>query len=187
VEIEGEVSRLVDHAMLNRKIMHKRGAVDVHSLPVAAFWFYVDLDRRLSPDQEGLWCDAAIIGRMLDDADRPVTFREMIASLNDRARDTTPDELATDEDRARIALAQFKRDKWVRSVRLAQHDRDWVWNDRAISDDVWRERFEQDRVAVATAVAGVQTSGPIGRVGLSPPGAHVVVIGPRPSLAPDRS
>ena len=179
VEIEGEVSRLVDHAMLDRKIMHGRGASDVHGLPIATFRFYVDLDRTVSPEQEGLWRDAAVLGRLLDDADWPVTFAEMIAALNDRDRKTTALEDEVDETRARIALAQFRRDGWVRSVRLGRTDRGWVWDERDISDDEWRERYEQRVHAVPVLGDGIHATGTIGIVRLSGPEAHVITIGPR--------
>ena len=52
VQIEGEVSRLVDHAMLDRKIMNERGAGVVHGIPIATFRFWVKLDQTLSPEQE---------------------------------------------------------------------------------------------------------------------------------------
>ena len=168
VQIDGEVSRLVDRAMLDRKVMHRRGAEDVHQLPVATFRMYVDLDRTLSPEQEGLWADAAVVGRMLDDADWPVTFEEMIATFNDRGREPTALEREFDETRARVALAQFRRDDWVRSVRLGQTLRGWVWDDRDVSDAEWVERYER-RDELKTPVAVVRVSAPE---------ASVVVIGP---------
>lgn len=140
VQIEGEISRLIDHAMLDRKIMHKRGAGDMHDLPIASFRFYVDLDRTLSPEQEGLWSDAALISRMLDDAEWPILFQEMSAAMNDRGRPPTSLEAKIDETRARIALAQFKRAGWVRVVRLGRIN-GWVWNDRRLSNDDWRARY----------------------------------------------
>lgn len=181
VQIEGEVSRLVDHAMLDRKIMHERGAEDVHDLPIATFCFWVELDRTLSPEQEGLWRDAAIVGRMLDDADWPTTFQEMIAALNDRGRETNKLENDIDETRARIALAQFKRDGWVRSVRLDGAKRGWVWDDRDVTDNQWRVRYYQRPKVLPTARDGGQASGPTGVIRLSGPEPDVMIIGPRES------
>jgi hypothetical protein len=180
VQIEGEVSRLVDHAMLDRKIMHRRGASDVHDLPVAMFSFYVDLDRTQSPEQEGVWRDAAIVGRLLDDADWPVRFSEMIEAFNDRGREPTALEREADETRARIALAQFRRDDWVRSIWLGQHDRGWVWDERDISDDQWRARHEHRNRGTPHLGEGVHISAAIGILRLSAPDAHVITIGPRP-------
>ena len=179
VHIEGEVSRLVDHAMLDRKIMHGRGAEDMHDLPIATFQFYVDLDRTLSAEQEGLWRDVAVIGRLLDDADWPVLYQEMIDAMNDSGRPTDAREREIDETRARIALAQLRRDKWARAVRIAK-THGWVWDDRDISDDEWRDRHER-RQAAAEPIDGALASGSIGVIRLSAPEAHVVVIGPSSS------
>lgn len=177
VQIEGEVSRLVDHAMLDRKIMHERGAGDVHGLPIATFQFYVDIDRALSPEQEGLWRDVAVIGRLLDDADWPVLYQEMIEAMNDRGRAADAEEREVDETRARIALAQLRRDKWARAVRIgATHG--WVWDDRDVSDDQWRAGHERSLTPPEPA-DGTQASGSIGIIRLSGPEAQVVVIGPK--------
>ncbi len=177
VQIEGEVSRLVDRAMLDRKIMHERGAEDVHELPIATFRFWVELDRTLSPEQEGLWRDASAIGRLLDDADWPVTQKEMIEVLNDRDREPTKLEQEIDETRVRIALAQFRRDDWVRAVRLDGTKQGWVWDDRDITDSQWRARYDARlQMAQVSADCG-QAGGPIGIVRLSGPEAGVVIIG----------
>jgi DNA invertase Pin-like site-specific DNA recombinase len=171
VEVEGEVSRLVDHALLDRKIMHVRSAGDMHGLPIATFRFTVDLDRTQSPEQEGVWRDAALIGRLLDDAGWPVSFREMIDAVNDRGRPTDAGEAEIDETRARIALAQFRRDGWVRSIVLGLHERGWVWNDRDVSDDEWREEYARR----------AEIDPPIGIIRLGAPDAAVIVIGERKS------
>lgn len=176
VQIEGEVSRLVDHALLDRKIMHERGAEDVHDLPIATFRFYVDLDRTLSPEQEGLWGDVAVIGRLLDDADRPVFYQEMVEALNDRCRPVHVDELKVDDTRARLALAQLRRDKWARALRIGG-THGWVWSDQDITDDEWRARHDRSLMP-REPVDGAQASGCIGIIRLSAPDAHVVVIGP---------
>ncbi|SJM69964.1 Site-specific recombinases, DNA invertase Pin homologs [Brevundimonas diminuta 3F5N] len=175
VQIEGEVSRLVDRAMLNRKIMHDRGAEDMHDLPIATFRFEVILDRSLSIEQEGLWEDVACIGRLMDDADRPVFYQEMIQAMNDRGRPVDAAEADVDETRARIALAQLRRDKWARAIRLGG-THGWVWSDRSISDAEWRERYEQSLLA-PEPIDGVSASGSIGVIRLSEPDAGVVLIG----------
>jgi DNA invertase Pin-like site-specific DNA recombinase len=179
VVIEGEVSNLVDAAMLDRKIMHGQGASDMHDLSVATFKFYVDLDRSLSPEQEGLWRDAAIIARMLDDADWPIQFQEMVEAMNDRGRETTTLERETDETRARIALAQFRREDWVRSIHIGGQTRGWIWSERNLSDDEWRERFRRHTEEPAPPEEGVRASGQIGVIRMSGPEAHVVVVGER--------
>lgn len=166
VTVEGQVSQLVDSALLDRKIMHSRGASDVHDLPIATFRFYVDLDPPQSVDQQGVWRDATIIARMLDDADCPVLFQDMVDAFNDRGRGASATERDVDESRARIALAQFRRGRWARSVRLGK-THGWVWNVRDISDDEWWARYE----------ARGKTKPPVGVVRLEPPQAYVVVIG----------
>lgn len=181
VQIEGEVSRLIDHAMLDRKIMHERGAEDVHDLPIATFRFWVDLDRTLSPEQEGLWRDAAVLGRMLDDADWPVSPEAMVEALNDRGREATALEREIDETRARIALAQFRRDGWVRSVRLDGTNRGWVWDDLDSTDNQWRVRYYKRPKVLPTNPDGGQASGSIGVIRLSGPEPDVMIIGPKES------
>lgn len=181
VQVEGEVSRLVDRAMLDRKIMHDRGAEDMHDLPIATFRFVVILDRSLSIEQEGLWQDVACIGRLLDDADRPVFYQEMIQAMNDRGRPVDAAEAEVDETRARIALAQLRRDKWARAIRLGG-THGWVWSDRSISDAEWRERYEKSLIA-PEPIDGVSASGSIGVIRISEPEAGVVLIGPRGGLS----
>ncbi|HRO33053.1 MAG TPA: recombinase family protein [Brevundimonas sp.] len=158
VQIEGEISRLIDRAMLDRKIMHGRGAEDMHDLPIASFRFYVDLDRTLSPGQEGLWSDAALISRMLDDAEWPILFQEMVVAMNDRSRPPTATEAEIDETRARIALAQFKRTGWARAVRLGG-THGWVWKDRGMTDDQWRARYDA-RTEFGTSPVIIRLSAP---------------------------
>jgi DNA invertase Pin-like site-specific DNA recombinase len=166
VHVEGEVGRLVDQAMLDRKIMHRRGASLMHGLPVASFRFYVDLDRNMSADQEGLWRDAAVISRMLDDADWPIPFQEMVEAINDRGRPTDRQEAEVDERRAKVALAQFRRREWVRAVRLGS-SHGWVWMERHLSDDQWRARYE----------ARDLFDPPIAIIRLSAPEADMVELG----------
>jgi site-specific DNA recombinase len=167
VDIEGEVSRLVDRATLERKIMQGRGAGDIHDLRVATFQFYVDLYRPETPEEEQLRRDVGLIGRMLDDADWPILFQEMIDALNDRGRMPDEAEREVDETRARIALAQYKRGKWVRAVRLS-NTHGWVWTDRQMTDLEWRDRYERRS----------EFTPPIGIIRLSAPEAAVVQIRP---------
>ncbi len=178
VQVEGEISRLVDHATLDRKIMHERGAADVHDLPIATFRFWIDLDQALSVEQEGVWRDAAVIGRLLDDADWPVTFKEMIAAMNDRRRDATDLERDIDETRARIALAQFRRDDWVRSVRLDGTNRGWVWDDREITDREWLNRYYSRNAGELSRPQDGKAVGSLGVIRLSGPEGGVTLVGP---------
>lgn len=165
VYIEGEISRLVDRATLETKIMHVRGAEDVHDLPVATFEFYVDLFQPQTPEEKQLWRDVALIGRMLDDADWPILFSEMIDAMNDREIEPSPEQREADETRARIALAQYRRGKWVRAIRLGtSRDWGWVWADRQIRDNEWRVRFNKRNSA----------SPPIGIIRLGAPEAAVI-------------
>lgn len=167
VFIKGEVSRLVDSATLEAKIMHDRGASDVHNLPVAAFSFYVDVQPEKTKEDQVHWDDADTIAMLLDDADRPLLFQELIDAMNDRGREPSDAERAADEDRARIALGRFKRTKWVRAVRIGK-THGWVWSPRRITDDEWRERYENRERPIQ----------PIGVVRVTPPEATVIQLSP---------
>lgn len=111
---------------------------------------------------------------MLDDADRPLIFEEMIAAFNDAGCDATEAELAVAEDRVRIGLAQFRREKWVRSVRLGQHVKGWIRDHRATSDEEWCVRYERHLASIAAAGAAE----PLSRTLMTPPNGNVVVTGP---------
>lgn len=167
VYIEGEISRLVDRATLETKIMHVRGAEDMHDLPIATFEFYVDLFQPQTPEEKQQWRDVALIGRMLDDADWPILFSEMIDAMNDREVEPSPVQRDADERRARIALAQYRRGKWVRAIRLGTgREWGWVWADREIRDNEWRVRFNKRN----------STPRPIGIIRLGAPEAAVIKI-----------
>ncbi|MDO1559511.1 recombinase family protein [Brevundimonas sp. 2R-24] len=181
VYIEGEISRLVDRVTLEKKIMHERGAGDVHNLPIATFWFYVDLFQPQTPEEEQLWRDVALIGRMLDDADWPILFREMVAAVNDRGREPDEAELESDQARVRLGLAQYRRGKWVRSIRLSDaNDWGWVWADRPLKDHEWRVRHKRRTASGPTAVGdaetGVTVAAPLGVIRLGGPEAAVMQI-----------
>jgi len=179
VTVEGEVSKLVDKAMLDRKIMHSPVNSDVHDLSIATFEYYVDLDRLLSPREQAVWRDAEVIAKMLDVADWPVLFREMIEAMNERGREPTPLEREADETRARIALAKFRHDDWVHGVHLGRYEWGWVWSARKLTDDQWRERFRRSSEKLPPPEEGVRATGQIGVISLSGPEAYVVTIGPR--------
>jgi len=162
VYVEGEISRLVDRATLETKIMHVRGAGDMHDLPLATFWFYVDLFQPQTPEEQQLWRDVGLIGRMLDDADWPILFSEMIDAMNDRDAEPSSEQREADETRARIALAQYRRGKWARAIRIGG-THGWVWAERAITDDEWRERFHH-RDAMARPIGILRLGAPEGAV-----------------------
>ena len=179
VYIEGEISRLVDRATLETKIMHVRGAEDMHDLPIATFEFYVDLFQPQTPEEQQLWRDVALIGRMLDDADWPILFSEMIDAMNDREDEPSPEQREAYETRARIALAQYRRGKWVKAIRIGG-THGWVWSERSLTDNEWRIRFNRRASAnpsvAGRAETGMTVSAPIGVVRLGGPEAAVVKI-----------
>lgn len=166
VTVDGKITTLLDHALLDRKILHRHSAGDVQGLPIASFRLYVDLTRDLSDEQEGIWGDVAVLGRLLDDAEYPVLTESVLEAMNDRNRSPTLAEMETDERRTRLALAQLKRDRWIRSIRLGATF-GWVWNDVELTDDEWRDRYDRRD----------EFKPPIGIVRTSPPAAHVIVVG----------
>ena len=118
---------------------------------------------------------------MLDDADWSVSPEGMVEALNDRGREVTALEREIDETRARIALAQFRRDSWVRSVRLDRTNRGWVWNDRDVTDNQWRVRYyKRPKVPPTNPDCGL-ASGSMGVIRMSEPEPDVMIIGPRKS------
>ncbi len=149
----------------------------MHDLPIAMFEIYVDLDRTLSAEQEGLWRDVAAVARLLDDADWPVLWQEMIDAMNDRRRKVTTDERTVDEGRARLALAQLRRDNWARAVRLGG-THGWVWSERYLPDDEWQTRYE-NRGTIRATREGTHAEGSIGVIRFGAPDAEVDLIGPK--------
>jgi hypothetical protein len=118
---------------------------------------------------------------MLDDADWPILTREMVAAVNDRGRQPDEAELEADQARVRLALAQYRRGKWVRSIHLAEgQDRGWVWADRPLKDHEWRLRYKRRTsvgpTVVGDAEAGVSVSAPLGVIRLGGPEAAVMQI-----------
>lgn len=163
--VTGDISELVDAAMLDRKIMHKRGASDVHDHPTLIFRYYVDV-HGVSGRVQASWEDVAAISRLLDDADRPILKREMeqaVAALGEREGQSL-------DDRTRLALAQLRRDGWARALRVGG-THGWVWADRQINDEEWVRRFAvHEKVSRAHVVVRVVA-----------PEASVVVVGRRES------
>ena len=167
VTVERAISTLVDQALANGKTLHSRSAEAVQGLPTLTFRYYVDLDRRLSDQQEGVYADQAVLARLLEEADLPAHYRDLVAALNDLGREPTPAEIALLERRADFAMRSLRRNEWVRSVGQGAEAR-WVWEGRGLSDEAWLDRLRHPEAFTP----------PVGIVGISPPEAYVVVIGP---------
>lgn len=165
IEVKGSISTLVDQALLDRKILHSPGTEAVQGLPTATFRYYVDLDRRLSDEQEGVYADQATLARLLEEADFPVHRSELRAALNDLGREPTSEEAEVLERRLQFALRSLQRNDWVRTVGQGAEAR-WVWNGRRISDVEWLNRLRNPETFTP----------PIGVFRVTPPEAYVVVV-----------
>ena len=172
ITVEGAISTLVDHALLDRKILHSRSTGAVHSPPTLGFLYYVDLDRRLSLTQEGVYADQAVLARRLEETEVPLRRQDLLAALHDDpGSETTPDETALLERRLDFALRALRRAEWVRCLGMGP-GATWVWNGRDLSDEDWLDRLRRPDAFPP----------PLRAVRVSPPQAHVVVIG---HVAPD--
>jgi len=84
-----------------------------------------------------------------------------------------------DEARARIALAQYRRGKWVRAIRIGD-THGWVWSERSLTDNEWRIRFNRRASGRPTvfksAENGVTVSAPVGVIRLKGPEAAVIKV-----------
>ena len=141
ITIEGPIGTLVDSALLDRKILHSRGAEAMQGPPSRSYRFYMDVLAAQLPAQAQIAADAAVIGRLLDDADAPVLRSAMRAAVDEAA--TSVGESPEDVDRrARSALASLRRSGWVRRIRLANLS-GYVWSDRDLSDAEWQDRHRR--------------------------------------------
>jgi site-specific DNA recombinase len=170
VVVEGAISALVDEALLEKKIMHKRGTTPLHDHPIATFRYYVDITKQ-SEEEVQILRDVAIISRMLDDADWPVLRQEMAAAFDDGQYDAEGN-----KTRLRLALAYLRRFSLAKAIRLGiTHG--WVWTDRDCTDEQWRQRYEGGAEVPEPAPGVTSASGPIGVIRLSGPEAAVVTVG----------
>lgn len=165
VTVEGAIQTLVDHALLDRKILHSRSAAAVQSHSSLVFRFYVDLDRRLSPEQEGVFADQAAVARLLEDAEAPLHYRQLVQTLADPDCELTAEAVSLLERRVDFAMRYLKRNELVRSVGKGA-EATWVWNGAGLSDEEWLRHLRTRFVP----------SFP--RVRVTPPEAYVVVIEP---------
>ena len=135
ITVEGAISTLVDHALLDRKVLHSRSTGAVHSLPTLGFRYYVDLDRRLSLAQEGVYADQAVLARRLEETEVPLRRQDLLAALHDDpGSETTSEDAALLERRLDFAMRALRRAQWVRSVGQGAYA-SWVWNGRDLSDE----------------------------------------------------
>ena len=172
VTVEGAIRTLVDQTILDQKILHSRSNAAVQALPTATFRYYVDLDRRISDTQEGIYADQAVLARLLEEAEVPVRRRGLIAALGDLGPEPSPEDMGVLDRRLQFALRSLLRNDWVRSVGQGA-EASWVWNGRGVSDAEWLRRLRNPEAYKP----------PIGVFRITPPEASVVIIEP-PKLQP---
>ena len=177
VTVEGPLSALVDLADDNGVILHSShpgSTLDPATLQFSYYIDYIPEDNRL--DQQ-TYDDLAVLARLLDDADVPVTRHSIIdafAQADGRDPDCPPDYSPASllSLRAINATRYLKQAGDIRSIRLGPVRSGFVWNHIDRSDAEWK------RLAMAEPVPVMHLPLPVIRLGA--PEAFVVVIGKRP-------
>ena len=141
ITVEGPIDALVEEALLDRKIVHSRGAEAVQSPPSPAYRIYMDIAEERTPEREQIAADAVVVGRMLDDAEAPVLRSEMRAAVEERAK-VLGGEIGDVERRFRLALASLRRAGLVRRIPLKGLS-GYVWAERDMTDAEWQARHRR--------------------------------------------
>jgi hypothetical protein len=173
VIVEGAITKLVDQSLLDKKIMHSRGARAVHDLPIATFRYYVDIPEEMTAEERQVRADLIILRQLLDNTGHPVLYRAMVEAVNAQKAGADLPATEDDERRSRLALAYLKRRGLVRMVRLGRMG-GWVWNG-TVSDDECRRRFDQRH----------EIPDPMPVIRLSHVEGHVAVVGVRVAAGVD--
>ncbi len=168
VTVEGPMAALIDLASFSVDRVAKHGHRPMFILDDAnSVWNFSYVLEWRDPRLATVRADLPIIGRLLDEADVPVSMVAMAKALGDAGTTTGPDADRTPEQRARNAVAYLQTQGFTRCVNMRGSDTGYVWNDRGISDAQWKARIAEPPMA--------QT---IPAMRISPPEAVVVVVGP---------
>lgn len=92
----------------------------------------------------GGYADLAVVSRMLDDADAPVTntaLREALEKIPPLEEAKAIDGVA----RVRRALTYLEDRGEIRAVRFHRSNTGWVWNRVPLTDEDWKERIRIER------------------------------------------
>jgi site-specific DNA recombinase len=172
VTVEGPLATLLDLADQSRVVQHSSRPETMLDLATLKFSYYVDYipqDVRMVPQG---YADLAIISRLLDDAEGPVTKQEFVDAL---AKDDggVPDyrdggPLAL---RVKHAMVYLKDRREIRSIRWGPTSTGWVWEHIRLTDAEWMARAMN---------RPPKTHEPIPPIRITAPSAFVTVIGPKP-------
>lgn len=176
ITVEGPLTALVELADPDRVIQHSSRPGTILDPAILTFRYYVDFipeDNRLEPQT---YADRTVFAQLLDDADVPVTRRNLIDALAEAdgcAPDWQPDYAANAPLtlRAIYAIRCLKAAGDIRAIDLRPTRTGFVWNHIDRSDDDWKAR------ALAKPTSPPRL--PPRVIRLSAPEAFVVVLGPK--------
>lgn len=140
--VEGSLSRLLDHAdtKVGRVILQGSRTETMQGVPNLQFRFYVDIPYENPRLVNGGYDDLAVMARMLDDSDRPVTNRKLREALEKIPLPATAPQVDPVYRVRRIATYLEDRGK-IRAVLSHPSRTGWVWNHVPLTDEQWKERM----------------------------------------------
>ncbi|EAP90301.1 Site-specific recombinase and resolvase superfamily protein [Oceanicaulis alexandrii HTCC2633] len=147
VTVEGPIANLIDLSDLSTDRVTKNGHRPMFELDNANFvWtFSYELqweDTRLDTVRS----DLEIIGRLLDEADVPVSMDVIVEALaeEDESQGVVADR--SPAHRARNAVAYLQDQALTRCINVRSADTGYVWNERHLTDAEWKARIAEPPV-----------------------------------------
>ncbi|WP_422385479.1 recombinase family protein [Oceanicaulis alexandrii] len=147
VTVEGPIANLIDLSDLSTDRVTKNGHRPMFELDNANFvWtFSYELqweDTRLDTVRS----DLEVIGRLLDEADVPVSMDVIVEALaeEDESQGVVADR--SPAHRARNAIAYLQDQALTRCINVRSADTGYVWNDRDLTDTEWKARIAEPPV-----------------------------------------
>lgn len=139
--VEGSFSRLLDYAdtKVGRVILQGSRTETMQSVSNLEFRFYVVIPYENPRLVGGGYADLAVMARMLDDADVPVTNAMLRKALENVT--LPPGAVPVDPIyRVRRIATYLETRGEVRAVRGHPSQTGWVWNHVPLTDEQWKER-----------------------------------------------
>jgi DNA invertase Pin-like site-specific DNA recombinase len=142
VTVDGSITALLDHTLLNRQIVRSPSNGAAHNPPNGSFRYSVDLLHSLAIDGQGPGNDVEILVRAIEAADTPTRFRDLVTLLSKGDEKDPTATLEGPERRTRITLRHLRENGLIRRVG-AGSEASWVWDGHDISDAEWLERLRR--------------------------------------------